>query len=265
LSAIIFLAYRGVLREPFFANLKQDLPHLWAESRGVAVAFVSIPALAFLLHSIFMQNLGIAEIGRVVDETVQEWKAAPKFDFVAKPSLSSGPTPESAALTLVEFADFRCGHCKRASFSLHAFVNAHPDVRFEFYSFPLDGACNEKIETSSGISCRLAATVYCAAKSGKGWEAHDALFAAQDEVNQLATTPELDVLLSKQMPTIGLNWESLQTCVNDSSTMDAIRAQAKQGALVNVQGTPTLFANGKLISRVLVPVLQKAREASLKN
>ncbi len=262
-SILIFVAYMGIPREAFWANLRHDLPHLWQESRGVVLSLLSIPVLAFLLHQIFMQNLGLAEIGRMVAESIQEWEVAPKFDFVAKPTLSIGPTQDAAAMTLVEFADFRCGHCKRASYSLHAFVKSHPDVRFEFYSFPLDGACNEKIENSSGISCRLAATVYCAEKEGKGWETHDTLFGIQDEVNQLSTVTEVDVVLSKHMPSLGLNWERMQTCLNDVATLDAIKAQAKQGSLVNVMGTPTLFANGKLINRVMVPVLQEAREKSL--
>lgn len=262
LSFISFFAYQGFLREPFWANLKSDIPHLWSESRGVSIAFVAIPLLAFLLHQIFMQNLGIGQIDRVVTETIQEWQAQKTNTFVAKPSLTRGPAPDSAALTLVEFADFRCGHCKRASYSLHAFVNAHPDVRFEFYSFPLDGACNEKIQDSSGISCRLAATVYCAERDGRGWDTHDALFNIQDEVNQLSNVAEVDLLLSKELSKIGVNFEALQSCLKDSATGDAIRAQAKQGALVDVRGTPTLFANGKLMTRVLVPVLQEARRMS---
>jgi protein-disulfide isomerase len=227
------------------------------------MSLLSIPVLAYLLHQIFMQNLGLAEIGRMVSESIQEWEAAPKFDFVAKPTLSIGPTQDAAALTLVEFADFRCGHCKRASYSLHAFVKSHPDVRFEFYSWPLDGACNDKIESASGISCRLAATVYCAEKEGKGWETHDALFSLQDEINRLSTVTEVDLVLSKQMPALGLNWERMQNCLNDVATSDAVKAQAKQGSLVNVMGTPTLFANGKRINHVLVPVLQEARLKSL--
>lgn len=263
LSIVVFVAYMGIPREPFWVNLRHDLPHLWQESRGVAFSLLSIPVLGFLLHQIFMENLGLREIGRMVTESIQDWEAAPKFDFVAKPTLSIGPTQDAAAMTLVEFADFRCGHCKRASHSLHAFVKSHPDVRFEFYSFPLDGACNDKIETSSGISCRLAATVYCAEKEAKGWETHDALFNIQDEVNQLSTVTEVDVVLSKHMPSLGLNWERMQTCLNDVATLDAIKAQAKQGSLVNVAGTPTLFANGKLVNRVLVPVLQEVREKSI--
>jgi len=263
-SILIFACYRGVLREPFWANVGKDLPHLWAQSRGVLISLVSIPMLAFFLHHIFLDKLGLGEITKMVAESIQEWEASPKFEFVAKPSLSIGPTQDAAALTLVEFADFRCGHCKKASYSLHAFVDAHPDVRLEFYSFPLDGACNDKIESSSGISCRLAAAVYCGEKMGKGWQTHDKLFEIQDEVNHTSTVGELDVILSKQLPALGLNWESVQTCLNDVATLDAIKAQAKQGSLVNVRGTPTLFANGKLINRVMVPVLQEARKKSMK-
>ncbi len=262
LSFATFFAYQGFLREPFWAKVKSDIPHLWSESRGVTISLLVIPVLALLLHQIFMQNLGMGQIGRVVEETMADWQAAKRHDFVAKPTLVRGATTEAAVLTLVEFADFRCGHCKKASHSLHAFANAHPDVRLEFYSFPLDGACNEKINDTSGISCRLAATVYCAEKSGKGWEAHDALFRIQDDVNLLSNIAEVDMLLSKEFSKMGMNWESMQSCLSDNATVDAIRAQAKQGALVNVMGTPTLFANGRLISRVLVPVLQEARKKS---
>jgi hypothetical protein len=43
--------------------------------------------------------------------------------------------------------------------------------------------------------------------------------------------------------------------------MDAIKAQAKQGGLVNVQGTPTLFADGRMLSRGnILPVLQAVHD-----
>ncbi len=265
LSFIIFFAYAKVPREPFWSNIRQDFPHLWTENRGIALSILSVPLLAFLLHQIFMQNLGIAQLGRMIQESVQDWASAPKFDFVAKPALIKGPSQDAAALTLVEFADFRCGHCRRASHSLQAFVKAHPDVRLEFYNFPLDGACNDKIEGASGISCRLAATVYCAEQEGRGWDTHDAIFAIQDEINELSNLQEVDMLLSKTVATLGMNWESLRTCIDDGATIDAIKAQAKQGALVNVRGTPTLFANGRQIPRVLVPVLQEARRIAIES
>jgi protein-disulfide isomerase len=53
--------------------------------------------------------------------------------------------------------------------------------------------------------------------------------------------------------------ESLKTCVNASTTMDAIKAQALEGVNAQVRGTPAIFANGKLLSwGHILPVLEKA-------
>lgn len=261
LSLVIFLSVLGFLREPFWSNLKEDLPVMWSESRGILLSILAIPLMAFFTHKIFSQNLGDAQITLLVNEGVHEWEISPKMEFVAKPSLVTGPPHDQATLTLTEFADFRCGHCKRASYTLHAFVKAHPDVRFEFYSFPLDGACNEKITQASGLSCRLAAAVYCAEKDGKGWQMHDLIFDKQETILGFQTPQEIDNLLGKEITTTGLNWESVQRCIEQPETADAIKAQAKQGGLVNVQGTPTIFANGRMLSRGnILPVLQAVHE-----
>lgn len=266
LSAVVFFAYKGMLHEPFWMHLRRDIPHLWAESKGVVVSYALVPVLAYLGHQTFMQNFGDAQVDQMVRESIQEWVQAPKQNFVAKPTLVMGPASDHAALTLVEFADFRCSHCKHASYSLDAFVHSHPDVRFEFYTFPLDGACNEKIEGANGISCRLAASVFCAEKENKGWELHGTLFNIQDQVNRLSTPSELDPLLAQTVSQLGLNWERLQSCMADPATQDAIKAQAKQGALVNVMGTPTIFANGRQLNRgQIIPVLQAARAKALES
>ncbi len=264
LSAIIFFAFRGLLREPFWSNLKPDIAHVWSESKGLAVSFATVPLLAYIGHQSFMQNFGDERIGQLVSDSIHDWVAAPKQNFVAKPTMVMGPALELAAMTLVEFADFRCSHCKHASYSLDAFVKSHPDVRFEFYAFPLDGACNEKIPSSNGMSCRLATAVFCAEKEGKGWELHHSFYAEQETVNHLTGPTDLDPVIAQTVSKLGLNWERLQTCMADPASQDAIRAQAKQGALVNVMGTPTLFANGRLLNGGhLVPVLQAARQKSI--
>lgn len=256
LSFVVFISLSGWLRDPFFESIRADIPVLWGESRGILVALAAIPILAFLTHKIFMQNLGEPQISRLVDRGLAEWESAPKVSFVAQPSLVTGPNAEAASLVLTEFADFRCGHCKRASYTLHAFVKAHPDVRFEFYSFPLDGACNEKINQATGLSCRLAGAVYCAEKEGKGWALHDLIYDRQETINGLGATQDIDNLLSKEVAPLGLNWESLMRCMNAPETLDSIKAQAKQGALVNVMGTPTVFANGQnLTVGPILPVL----------
>lgn len=263
LSAIVFFSYIGVLREPFWKNLSADLPHLWSESRGTLIAFAAIPVLAFTAHKVFLMNLGADRINEVVRSSIADWQTAPKYDFVAKPSLTMGPATDQSDMTIVEFADFRCPHCKHASYTLHAFIKSHPDVRFEFYTFPLGGECTDKFDGNSGASCRLAATVLCAEKEGKGWQMHDALFAAQEQVNASTGLAQIDSILAQQCAQLGLNWQSLQHCMTDADTIAAINAQAKQGNLVNVEGTPTLFANGRqLKAGQFLPVLQEAHKIS---
>lgn len=263
LSLITFFVYKGVLREPFWANFKQDVPAIFSESRWLLVSLAAIPVLAYLVHRMFMQNFSDEQLARMVNETISHWEASPKQEFVAKPSLTMGPDADKADMVLVEFADFRCGHCKHASYTLHPFVNEHKNVRFEFYSFPLDGTCNEKIESKDGISCRLAASVICAEHDGKGWDLQKRLFNLQDQTVRHSSVQDTDIFLSKQVAELGLNWESVERCMNDSATVDAIKAQAKQGALVNVMGTPTIFANGRQLNRgSMTPVLQRALEIS---
>lgn len=262
LSLITFMAFRSTTREPVLTGLKSDLPLLASSARGIAIWMLAVPVASYMIHQMFLQSMtqgNSSALARAVQESVDDWQNSPKQEFVAKPTLVMGPS--EPAMTVVEFADFRCSHCKAASYSLHAFMKAHPEVRFEFYSYPLDGACNEKIPSSSGISCRLAGAAYCAEKEGKGWDMHRLLFDKQESVNVIGTVADLDIELSKSIAPLGLNWDSLQRCMDQPETMDAIKAQAKQGALVNVQGTPTLFANGKLLTRgMMVPVLQGALE-----
>lgn len=137
-------------------------------------------------------------------------------------------------------------------------------MRFEFYSFPLDGECNDKIESKDGVSCRLATLVVCAERENKGWEMHHLLFEEQEKTLGIRSVGQLDELLAHLVPSLGLNWQMMQTCLADPTSQAAVRAQAKQGALVNVPGTPAIFANGrKLDGGQRIPVLQTVRQKSL--
>lgn len=264
LSFLVFFSFVGTLREPFWMHIRTDMGVIWTESRSILFAFAAIPVFAFMVHKFYMQNTGDDAVAQVVKDSLNEWTSAPKQDFVAKPSLVTGPSGDRASLVLTEFADFRCGHCKHASYTLDAFVSAHPDVRFEFYNFPLDGSCNEKIEHADGISCRVAASIQCAEAEGKGWPLHKLMFERQDEIIRSGSSAEVDVILNAEVSRLGMNWETFSRCLSDPATIDAVKAQAKQGALVNVRGTPTIFANGRQLNGgQLLPVLQSARERSL--
>ncbi len=266
LSFIMLGCYARTLQAPFFGNLGSDLAGMWPRSKGVLIAFAAIPALAFLGHAGFKESFGIGDIDQKIEGFVADWQRAPQNDFVVPPAITMGPERSSARMTLSEFADFRCPHCRHAYPSLDHFAKSHPNVRLEFYNFPLDGKCNEALQGGGGdgISCRLAVAVTCAAKQDdKGWDLHHAIYDAQDEVLNYRSMSDVDQKLTTLAGATGVNRDALFKCMDDQSAQDAVRMQAKQGAQVKIEGTPTIFANGKLLPAAqLIPVLEAALKAA---
>ncbi|MBK7892685.1 MAG: hypothetical protein IPJ84_18120 [Bdellovibrionales bacterium] len=58
-----------------------------------------------------------------------EWRANPNLEIAETDPLAMGPERAKAKLTLIEFADFRCIHCKMAVQPMKAFLASHPDTR----------------------------------------------------------------------------------------------------------------------------------------
>jgi protein-disulfide isomerase len=164
-------------------------------------------------------------------------------------------------MTLSEFADFRCGHCKHAMPTVKAFVKANPDVRFQFYSFPLDGQCNDAIPHTSGQSCYLAKSVLCAEKlAQKGSAIHDAIFNAQPEINGKDSMDYTKEKVAGFLADNRIDAAAMEQCIASPETDAAIRAQAKAGVDAKIRGTPAFFVNGKPLERAqLIPVLNAAK------
>ncbi|WP_413568018.1 DsbA family protein [Bdellovibrio sp. HCB117] len=240
------------------ANLVEDVKDIFTTEKWVGGFLLAIPAFAFLGNIMYLESHGLSDIEKMAKEKVAYWAAAPQqtFDLSAGLTLQKGSS--EPVMTIVEFADFRCPHCKHAAPTLHAFTNSHPDVKLVFKPFPLDGTCNEAIRGGGdGISCGLASAVMCAEKMGqKGWAAHDYFFDKQEEIIRAGN---LDKNLEDVSKATGLALEELKTCVKDPATAELIRKMAKEGETAQIQGTPTVFANGKLLSGgQLIPILEAA-------
>lgn len=211
----------------------------------IAGAVVGL-APVFVVHAMIMDSYG-QRLQWAIPESLSTWQSAKQNTFNDTGALVKGPAADQATMTIVEFADFRCPHCKHAVPTLHSFVKSHPDVRLVFLNFPLDAGCNPAME-HQGASCGLAKAVYCGNKVGKGWEVHDYLF---DNQGKVAAT-DLSGLVSE----LGLNPDEFKTCVESSEAHDAVVAQATQGKNAEVQGTPSIYVNGKSLSEgFLIPIL----------
>ena len=238
---------------------RESLKDILANSKGLLIMLLAIPLLAFFFHHRLIEHtLGTQskKFDIQMKRTMTSWAASPKFTFTSPPSLTKGPPADKATMTVVEFADFLCIHCKHASVSLRTFATAHSDVRFEFYNFPRDGSCNEEVPQKNGINCRIAKAVHCSGKQSNKWTLHDVMFENQKKL-QLASTPsDVDNLIKTYTKISKLNWDQLKSCMELAETQDAILSQTKNAKAAKVRGTPSIYVNGQqLVGGHMIPIL----------
>ncbi len=151
------------------------------------------------------------------------------LDFSALPFKGNAEAP----ITVVEFADFRCPHCKAEAPAVLATAKRFgKKVKFHFVPFPL---------RDHPQSVAAAEALFAAGAQGKYWAMHDELFAHQESGFDSAT-------LLKIAKKLRLNMKRFKNALDKHQYKDQI-AQLKQQALkVGVIGTPSFFIDGRLFS-----------------
>lgn len=138
--------------------------------------------------------------------------------------------PADAPVTLVEYADFECPFCRQISPVLHRFVRQFaPNARVCFKNFPVRGH-------DRAIPAALA--VLAAARQGRFWPMHDALYASAPRLDdehilaaaRRARVPDLDRFNRDR---------------GDPAVRAQVEADKAEGLRNGVSGTPAIFFNGK--------------------
>lgn len=257
LSFISLWSFSTVASIPIaLSNLAEDIKELFTQNKMILTLLIAIPIGAWLFNGIFhsQYKTSTSELKKFIRFQVQDWQAAKTHSFKEVSGLTLGASTENAKMTIVEFADFLCGHCKAAWPKLHAFTKSHKDVRLKFLNYPLDGACNSAIKSSVAIRCQLAKATHCAEKENKGWEVHDYIFTHSEKFYASTTTEESLSQMIQELKIAKPGWDQ---CMNSEETQKAIVRQTDLGNQVGVKGTPTIFVNGKkLIGGQTLPVLE---------
>lgn len=259
-----FLGFEFVRRsqeEPALPNIISDLKSLASNWKFILGMTLSVPVLAFVSNVVILSSYNATNLVKMTDRVIREWKASPVEDFSTKPGLVSGPT--SSSFEIVEFADFLCGHCQKASVSLSAFKKSHPDVHFKFYVFPLDGTCNPVIKRQgNGVPCLLAQAVLCGESQGIGWQLHDIIFENQTSVARKSYSKVKGDLKDWTEAFQG-DWGELETCMDSEETRKSIALHSEIGEKAGVLGTPTVFVNGKKLKNgQSLPIMNRAYQES---
>lgn len=156
--------------------------------------------------------------------------------------------PKDAPVTLVEFADYECPYCGFAWGLVHDVVDAFKGrVRWCFLQFPL----------SQHPHARDAARVAEYAKTkGKFFELSAVFFAHQEDLSREAIQG-----YAKQ---VGLDPDAVAKVLAEGTYDAEVAHDRKEGERVGVQGTPTLFIDGRRYDLPLNgPMLVQALEDEL--
>ncbi|NMR21380.1 Na+/H+ antiporter NhaA [Cellulomonas fimi] len=136
----------------------------------------------------------------------------------------------SAPLTLVEYADFECPFCARAT-GVSREVRQHfgADLRYVFRHLPLPDV-HPHAELAAAAS-------EAAAAQGRFWELHDVLFERQDRL-------ELEDLAGYAAE-LGLDVERFLRELDEQTHAGRIRADVASAEASGARGTPTFFVGGR--------------------
>ncbi len=156
--------------------------------------------------------------------------------------------PAAAPVLLVEFADFRCAHCKESAPLVHATLARYRDrVRFAFVPFPLG---------NHPLGVVAAEAALAADAQGKFWPMHDQLFAHQDD----DFAPEV---IARAAKAAGLDVARLNRDLAAQRFRKQVLAQREQGLAAGVASTPSFLVNGRLFKPTLLMTLSDRIELEL--
>jgi protein-disulfide isomerase len=158
---------------------------------------------------------------------VQTYKSA-LFD---DPSAWVGGNPDGD-ITIVEFIDYRCGYCRKASADVAELIKSDGNIRFIVKDYPILG-------DDSVVAARFAIAVRQIAGDDAYKAAHDALLAlpgemTNDNLGRLATS-------------LGIDLATLSAKMSSPEVNAVINANHDLGKQMDINGTPTFVIQGQLL------------------
>lgn len=139
--------------------------------------------------------------------------------------------PENAVLTVVEFTDLQCPYCSQFAPILDTLFRNHPqDVRVVFKHFPL---------SFHPMAKPAAAAAIAASRQGKFFEFRYKIaphFRDLKDSVYLAVAKEIGLDMAKFKADMALT-PDIERLINEDMEL---------GRRIGVEGTPTIFVNGKL-------------------
>jgi protein-disulfide isomerase len=140
-----------------------------------------------------------------------------------------GGASATAPVTVVEFADFECPHCRAAVPMIDAAMAAHPGKVHVVYKF---------VVLPMHVHAEAAAhSAFAAGKQGKFWEMEHLLFDRQDHLEQAD--------LERYARMLKLDVAQWKLDMDSQPAKDRLLQDHKLEDELKLKGTPTIYVNGR--------------------
>ncbi len=226
--------FRGALVDPTeLAAVDKDI------AEGKALDVTATPTFVVDGHKLVGRQ-SYERLKQIIEAEIhgESWPTTIRTDIDLANAPSQGP--ESAPVTIVEFADFQCSYCAQAAQPLQRLIDANPGkVRLAFKNFPLNSHADSRLAHMAALAAK---------EQGKFWEMHDLIYAHQH------TLKRSDLL--RFAGQLHLDPARFQNYLDSPQLKARIDGDKGEGERIGVVATPTFIVNGEAISGFLAEKLQ---------
>ena len=202
-------------------------------TRWIVIAMVALVIVTGVVFSLFGQSDKSTASISALDGTKLKPAVTSTVDTVNGSAISF----DNGAVTTIDvWEDPQCPVCKLFEDANGAYIESlvrekKANVRYHVLSFLGDE------------SVRAANASFCAAAEGQFLDFHKAVYAVQSPIeNSGFWSNETLVNMGKK---IGITSTTFENCITKGSKVDLVQASYDSMSKFGVQGTPTVFINGK--------------------
>jgi protein-disulfide isomerase len=173
-----------------------------------------------------------AVVGYIIPFGTHPYAAA--REILEKKAIGPSRGPANAPVTIVEFSDLQCPHCKEANPTIEKLLADNANIRFISQNFPLP---------MHNWAQKAAEYADCVGRTSNDayWKFVEGVFDAQAEI----TADNADQKLTEIATKSGMNGQDIATCAAKPETQSRVEASINLGKSLEVNSTPTLFINGR--------------------
>jgi len=162
-----------------------------------------------------------------------------------------------ANVTVVEFGDYSCGHCRRFENGAHQQLEENyistGNVKFYWVNYAFLGP--ESTDAAVASECVYDQT----GGNEEFWEFHGEMLNNQKNADWGST----DLFVQIAGDTTGVNTEELRSCISSQDTISKVQSDRAQGSNNGVTGTPSIFVDGERIPNNKYSSIKAAIEQKL--